>query len=921
MLTADPVVFGEADLTNCDREPIHIPGSIQPHGVLLVVDRQGLSIEQAAGDTRLLLGIDPERLIGLELSTLLDSETLAFVAAQLDGPAVRVSPVVRLGAALRTGAPIQDLTFSAEGRTVLVEFEPARRAPSSAADPIAHLNVLLSSLAETSTVDECCAAVAVALRGAAGFDRSMVYRFQPDESGVVIAEDLEPGLEPYLGLHYPASDIPKQAREMYKRKWLRAIPDVNYVPANLRPPRNSRSTSPIDMSNCSLRSVSPIHLEYLRNMDTAASLVMSVVCSGRLWGLLVLHNRAPRYVAADLRVACETFAKVFSLQIEAKTLLQQSNKRAAARGIREAVVSRLSGAADLAAELSSPEVMAELLRCVDATGVAVCLSGKLRTFGTVPADADITQMMQWLHGVDRPDYSTDRLAAVYPPAAAYSDRVSGLLAVALTRSARDYVLWFRAEYETTVRWAGDPSKPVIVGNHGARLTPRGSFAEWRRLERMHSVPWSEVEMEAADALRINLLDVTQQKRYEESLRHATQNAERANDAKSLFLANMSHEIRTPMNAVIGLTYLLEQTPLNAEQSGLVAQINVASKLLLGVITDVLDLSKIEAGELLISRVAFSPRELLNGLHAIMRVPAHLKGITLELDVADDLPAALEGDAARLNQILTNLLSNAIKFTERGGVTLSVGVLGSTHTGSTLSFTVRDTGIGIDPAAKARVFTPFVQADESITRRYGGTGLGLSIINSLAKLMGGTVDFTSTVGVGSEFRVVLEFALATAESLAATQPAPVSPADRPLSGVRVLAVDDYDLNLVVIQRILEQAGAQVSVANNGQDAFDKLRLKPDQFDVVLMDVQMPIMDGYEATRRIRADLGLRDLPIIALTAGALSSERQRASAVGMDGFIIKPFGAATLVSSVMHHAQVAGQLRPLFTSPPAAKSLK
>jgi PAS domain S-box-containing protein len=395
-------------------------------------------------------------------------------------------------------------------------------------------------------------------------------------------------------------------------------------------------------------------------------------------------------------------------------------------------------------------------------------------------------------------------------------------------------------------------------------------------------------------------DVTQHKQYEESLRRATQEAERANGAKSQFLANMSHEIRTPMNAMIGLTYLLGQTSLSSEQTGLLAQINLASKLLLAVITDVLDISKIEAGELMISRVAFSPRELLNGLHAIMRAQAELKGITLGLEMPDDLPAALEGDAARLNQILTNLLSNAIKFTERGGVTLCVGVLGCTSAGTTLSFTVRDTGIGIDPAAQARLFSPFIQADESITRRYGGTGLGLSIIGSLAKLMGGTVDFTSTVGAGSEFRVVLEFALATAESLAATQPALLMCGERPLSGVRVLVVDDYELNLVVTKRILEQAGALVWVANNGQDAFKALQLQPDHFDVVLMDVQMPIIDGYEATRRIRADLGLVDLPIIALTAGALLSERQRATAVGMDDFIIKPFDAATLISSVMHH---------------------
>jgi PAS domain S-box-containing protein len=412
-------------------------------------------------------------------------------------------------------------------------------------------------------------------------------------------------------------------------------------------------------------------------------------------------------------------------------------------------------------------------------------------------------------------------------------------------------------------------------------------------------------------------DVTAPQEYEESLRVAKREADRANGAKSLFLANMSHEIRTPMNAVIGLTYLLEQTSLDSEQTELVAQINVASKALLAVITDVLDISKIEAGELLISRVAFSPRELLKGLHAIMLVQADRKGITLQLDLPDDLPAALHGDAVRLNQILTNLLSNAIKFTERGSVTLSVHLLGSRPTSSTMAFMVRDTGIGIDVSAQARLFTPFIQADESITRSYGGTGLGLSIINSLSKLMGGKVEFTSTVGVGSEFRVVLEFPLADAVSLAKAQSTPALRGARPLRGVRVLVADDYDLNLVVTQRILEEAGALVSVANNGQGAYEKLRLQPSHFDIVLMDVQMPIMDGYEATRRIRADLGLPDLPIIALTAGALSSERQRATAVGMDDFIIKPFDAATLIESVLRHtvgarghpAQRSGQFEP------------
>jgi PAS domain S-box-containing protein len=383
---------------------------------------------------------------------------------------------------------------------------------------------------------------------------------------------------------------------------------------------------------------------------------------------------------------------------------------------------------------------------------------------------------------------------------------------------------------------------------------------------------------------------------------AVDRATQANAAKSVFLANMSHEIRTPLNIVIGLAYLLRQTRMSGEQAGFVAQINEASKLLLTVITDVLDLSKIEAGELLIASEAFSPAQLLESLGGLMSVQAEARGISLEFDLPHDLPAALFGDAARLNQILANLISNAIKFTERGGVRVIVRPIGASATGVTLRFTVEDTGIGIEPAALARLFTPFVQVDESITRRYGGTGLGLTIVHRLTQLLGGEVNVSSTPGVGSEFRVVLQFAYAAPELLIAAEPGPPARRGPGLAGVRVLVVDDNDVNLQVTRLILEQNGAQVQLACNGQQAVDLIGAGPADFDVVLMDVQMPILDGYEATRRVRTDLGLAQLPIIALTAGALSSERVRAAAVGMNDFIIKPFDALTLVNMVRRYAE-------------------
>jgi PAS domain S-box-containing protein len=537
-------------------------------------------------------------------------------------------------------------------------------------------------------------------------------------------------------------------------------------------------------------------------------------------------------------------------------------------------------------------------------------------------------------------------------------------------------------------------------------------------------------------------DITERHAAEDALRAATRAAEAASAAKSSFLANMSHEIRTPLNAVIGLTYLLQHSRLDAEQSGFVGNIQLASRSLMGVINNVLDLAKIEAGETELDIQPFDLRALVDGLAAVFGSQAQAKGLEFAVRLHPDVPRQVRGDAQRLGQILSNLIANAIKFTERGGVTLVVQALdGPTHNRQ-LRFSVHDTGIGIDPEVQVSLFEPFAQADVSTTRRYGGTGLGLSIVRQLADLMGGQAGLVSRPWQGSEFWVTLALQAVddadrpcidggsemlhvllvdaeparvqallsqvaalgwhadTVDSAAAAiarlrpdagadrrpdvvivglaghpeagdvhrllappevggerRPASVLLAARDelagpagsgrhdsllgwpcdpstlynavnaavtrrsgdphrafdatrlgdadvrwLSGVRVLVVDDSEINREVASRILAREGAIVGAASAAPEALDRLRAAPHDCDIVLMDVQMPGMDGNEATRLLRCEPGLTGLPVIALSAGALLAEKQRALDAGMDDFLSKPLDPDALIRTVHRHVE-------------------
>ncbi len=534
----------QVDLTNCDREPIHILGAIQPAGFLLALSSDWL-VARVSANVAAFLGRAPADVIGVPLLDLFANDavhTLRNRVTMLRGPdgTERMPGIDLLGDGGRF-----DVAVHLSGGAIVIEAEPAQ---DDAADATGMLRAMMSRLDRTDELPAFFREGARQVRALTGFDRVMVYRFTPDGSGEVVAEAVRGGLGSLMGLRYPHTDIPAQARALYVRSIFRVIADVGAAAVPIVPLLDEGGR-PLDLSLAGLRAVSPVHIEYLANMGVAASLSISIVIDGRLWGLFACHHMTPRLPSLARRGMAELFGQMFAMKLESRERAAIAAYVDRARGVADRLLASVAGDAAL---LDDPEWLADTLgEVIPSDGVAVSINGRIALAGMTPPEDEFMDLVRALNGTAAGRvYATERIARIVPAASAYAQAAAGLLALPISRSPRDYVVLFRQEIVRTVRWAGDPrDKPLEHGPDGPRLSPRKSFESWSELVRGTSQPFTAAEVGVAETLRATLIEVVLR------LSDAAHIERRqAAERQELLIAELNHRVRNILALIRGLVH-------------------------------------------------------------------------------------------------------------------------------------------------------------------------------------------------------------------------------------------------------------------------------------------------------------------------------------------------------------------------------
>lgn len=716
-----------ADLANCAREPIHLPGSIQPHGVLIVLTAGDHTVAQASENVGELLGVPVGELLGCPLSRLLGADAAAQLETELTRAPIRARPLFLRTVTVETAGVrrvFHAVAHRADG-DIILDLELA-----SATEPPADIHPILDAFSlqvEAATnLDDLSRLTAAEVRRLTGFDRVLVYQFDAEWNGVVLGEDGSGRFPSYLHHRFPASDIPAQARELYLHNRLRIIPDASYHPVPLVPPHSPRSGQPLDLSFSTLRSVSPVHLEYMRNMETAASMSVSILRGGRLWGLISCHHKEPRTVPFQLRETCDLLGRTFSLKLAALEHTQDYQRRLQVQSAYAKLVAVMSDRSDFAGALA--EHSQQMLALTDAAGAAVLTEDGCLLLGGTPTEAQVRELAGWLFtGVKKEVYFTDSLIAEYSPAQAFKDKASGLLAIAVSKLHPSYVLWFRPEVIQIIKWGGDPSKSVEPSGDRTVLHPRRSFETWRETVRDKSFPWQPSEVEGASELRNTIVGTVLRKAEE----LAALNAEltRSNKELEAFSYSVSHDLRAPLRHIVGYAEMLKEggaSKLSPKEARCVETIIESSEYAGRLVDKLLGFSRLGRAEL--QRVQVDLNILVRETQRDVMQDVQDRNITWKIG---PLPTVVV-DLMMIRMAVRDLLSNAIKYTrQKDEAIIEVGV--QNHKTEYVFF-VKDNGVGFDMAYVDKLFGVFQRLHR--WEDYEGTGIGLANVRRVIERHGG-----------------------------------------------------------------------------------------------------------------------------------------------------------------------------------------
>ncbi len=759
-LNASPV-----DATNCDKEPIHIPGCIQPHGMLLVLNEPELEIIQVSANVAAFLGHPPEALLGQFVASVLEpaefmSLAMALKDKQLDNDPTFLCKIAREAC---VHAPTMNMVLHRVDGVLVLELEPARiNAESAYIDLMCLLRNSFVFVREEQTLEVFWQRTAESIKNLSGFDRVMIYEFEQNGNGTVTAEAKEPGLGSYLGLHYPASDIPQQARQLYLKNSIRLIPDVNYEPVSLVALDSPVALQPLDMSYVNLRSVSPIHIQYLKNMGVSATMTISIIDGDTLWGLIACHHYSPRYIPFEVQTACSMLGQFvaleYSTRMQQKEHLYQLKLQEMENRFIEFMThseSFADGLLDFNPNLSD-FINAEGAILYD--GSVIVADQKIRTVGMTPPKEALYDLIHWLDSqMNEPIYYTDELSKVYPPALAYKDLAAGLMAVSISSNPSNYVLWFRPERIRTVNWAGDPALSNAKLNPEETLTPRASFALWKETVKLKSLPWTAYECFAALEIRDIIRRIQLFKTEELALRNRvlekqvaekTQALARSNKELEQFATIASHDLQAPLRKVSIFSDFLKQNmsaELSEENKDYLDRIQRATQKMQALIDGLLDLSRVnrKAG-------VFEWVDLRDEMVGAMRdLEPLIQATQGTVDIGETI--SIDCDRIQMHQLFQNLIENALKF-HRDGVPPVVRVSAKALNSDQCEILVSDNGLGFDVQYLDRIFGVFERLHG--VSAYEGTGIGLSIVQKVVDRHQGTITATSSVGVGSTFIIRL-----------------------------------------------------------------------------------------------------------------------------------------------------------------------